>query len=170
MWTVGVKVVLVVTQYPKGMRLVVEQHAIGALGSDAANEAFRERVRPGCARWRLDHIDAFGGEHRVEGPGDLRVPVSDQEPKRRGSLTQVHHHVTGLLGDPNCGRMGGHAEDVYPPSREATVPRQQRRRRDDPMLPQLTRQATNQHGQHGPVWPRQARPTKLPTQHSNLMA
>ena len=118
MWTVGDEVMPVVTQYPKGMRLVVEQHAIGALGSDAANEAFRERVRPGCARWRLDHIDAFGSEHRVEGPGELRVPISDQEPKRRGSLTQVHHHVTGLLGDPSCGRMGAHAENVYPPSRD----------------------------------------------------
>jgi hypothetical protein len=46
MWTVGVEVVLVVTQYPKGMRLVAKQHAISALGSDAAHEAFRERVRP----------------------------------------------------------------------------------------------------------------------------
>src|ERR1700704_1036612 len=43
-WTVDVEVVLVVTQYPKGMRLIVEQHAIDALGSDATNEAFHEHV------------------------------------------------------------------------------------------------------------------------------
>jgi hypothetical protein len=111
---VGVEVVLVVTQYPKGMRLVAKQHAISALGSDAANEAFRDRVRPGCARWPPDRIDAFGREHRIEGPGELRVPISDQEPKRRRSLTQVHHHVTGLLGDLSCGRMGAHAEKCVP--------------------------------------------------------
>jgi hypothetical protein len=91
MWTVGLEVVLVVTQYPKGMRLVVEQHAIDALGSDAANEAFRERVRPGCARWRLDHIDAFGGEHRVEGAG----AENDVRPGHGGLTATTRSYVRG---------------------------------------------------------------------------
>jgi hypothetical protein len=94
MWTVYIEMSLALTEHDTGV--------------------FRPR-RP----WRsLDHIDALGREHGVEGPAKLRVPVSDQETKRRGSLTQVHHHVTGLLGDPSCGRMGGHAEDAYPPSRD----------------------------------------------------
>src|ERR1700704_4363321 len=102
MWTVGDEVMLVVTQYPEGMRLVVEQHAIGALGSDAAHEAFRECVRARRARWGLDHVDVFAGEHRVEGPRILGVAVPDKEPERRSSLTQVHHQVASPLGGPGC--------------------------------------------------------------------
>jgi hypothetical protein len=54
---------------------VVDQTPVGALGPGAADEAFRERVRPRRARWSLDHLDALGAEHRVEGPGELGVPV-----------------------------------------------------------------------------------------------
>jgi hypothetical protein len=36
--------------------------------------------------------------------------------------------------------------------------------------PELARQGTNERGQHGPVRPRQPRPTDLTTQHGDLVA
>ena len=218
--------------------------------------------------------------NRVEGPGELSVPVADQEPKRRSPLAEIHHHIAGLLGGPTSGRVGGNTQDVYPaggdlhheqhveppqcdavdvkevsreqagrlgpeersparvrvawrradparsedaadcasadpmakpdqfpldpavtpprvlpgqtdnqvtylcadtrtsrpvrirpmPTDQATVPGQQRSRGDNPMFPQLTREGTDQRGQHGPVRPRQPRPTDLAAQYRDLVA
>ena len=69
-------------EHGAGVALVVDQHPVGALGPDAADEPFGVAVRPGRPRWGLDDLDAFGGEHGVEGAGELRVSVADQEPER----------------------------------------------------------------------------------------
>ena len=89
MWTVTIEVALVLTEHGARVFLVVDQNPVGALGPDAPDEAFRKRVRPRRPRWNLDHVDALGCEHRVEGPRELGVPVADQEPERRGSLAQI---------------------------------------------------------------------------------
>jgi hypothetical protein len=52
---------------------------------------------PGRPRWGPDYTHAFGGEHRVERACERRVSVADQEPEGRGSLTEVHDEVAGLL-------------------------------------------------------------------------
>jgi hypothetical protein len=39
-------------------------------------KAERERIRPGRPRRTLDHVDAFRGEHRVEGRSELRIAVA----------------------------------------------------------------------------------------------
>ena len=83
--------------------------------SDATDEPFRVAVRPRCPRWDLDDRHRFGGEHRVEGGGVLRVAVSDQEPERPDPLAQVAEQVAGLLNRPWTGRVRGHTEDVHPP-------------------------------------------------------
>ena len=51
----------------EGMSLVVDQQPVGALFANAANEPFGVAVCPGSAGRDLDHIDAFGGENRIEG-------------------------------------------------------------------------------------------------------
>jgi hypothetical protein len=56
------------------------------------------------------------------------------------------------------------------PADQATVPGQQRARRDDAMLPQLAGKPADQGGQHGPVRPGQTWPGNLATQHRDLMA
>ena len=114
MWTVPDEVVLVLMQDSAGVLLVVDQDPVGALGPDAADEAFREGVRPRGARWSLDHVDAFGGEHGVEGSGELRVPVADQEPEGGDPIAEIHHQVACQLRRPASGRVLGDAEDVYP--------------------------------------------------------
>ena len=59
----------------------------------------------------LQDPDAGSGEDRVEGGGELGVPIAKQELDRLGALVEVHEQVPGLLGDPGVVRMGGHAED-----------------------------------------------------------
>jgi hypothetical protein len=43
----------------------------------AADEPFRVAVRPGSPRWGPEHVDPLGGEHGVEGSGELGVAVTD---------------------------------------------------------------------------------------------
>jgi hypothetical protein len=65
-WSVGIEVLFVFGQYGTGVAFVVDQHPVGAFGPCAADESFGVAVglrRPG---WGLGHVDAFGGERRVE--------------------------------------------------------------------------------------------------------
>ena len=55
-----------------------------------------------------------GGDHGVEGGGELAVAVADQEPEAPVGVVEVHEQVAGLLGQPGSGRVGGDAQDVYP--------------------------------------------------------
>jgi len=55
--------------------------------------------------------DAGGGEDRVEGGGELGVPIAQQELDRACSFVEVHEQVPGLLRHPGVARMGGHTED-----------------------------------------------------------
>jgi hypothetical protein len=68
--------------YRAGVTLAVDEYSVGALGTDAPNEPFRVAVRPRRLWGSPDHVDAFGGKHRVEGTGELRVSVADQKPER----------------------------------------------------------------------------------------
>jgi len=66
--------------------------SIGAsLVPDRADPALREGVRLRCPRRNLDHLDASGGEHSVEGGGELGVPVPDQKPEPVDALVAALH-------------------------------------------------------------------------------
>ena len=45
---------------------------------------------------------------------NFAVAVAEQEPQLGRALVEVHEHVSGLLGDPGAGRMGGHAGHLNP--------------------------------------------------------
>src|SRR4051812_29495728 len=64
-----------------GVTLVVDQHLVGALGSDAANEPFGVAVRLRRPRGSPDHVGALSGEHGVEGAGELPYQPSSEEPQ-----------------------------------------------------------------------------------------
>ncbi len=64
------------------------QHPVGDLGPDRADEPFRVGVRPRSSGWDRDCGDAGVGEDRVEGCGELPGPVADQE-------VEVGRPVTG---------------------------------------------------------------------------
>ena len=60
---------------------------------------------------RLDDADLGGAEDGVEGVGEFRVSVADEEVKLLGAVVEVHE-VPCLLGDPRLGRVGGDPGDV----------------------------------------------------------
>lgn len=106
---VVIEMVYILVEDGEGVSLVVDQQPVGALFADAANEPFGVAVCPGSLGRDFDHIDAFGGESRIEGGGEFGVPVADQEAEQGDSLTQVHQEITGGLSGPSCGRVSGHA-------------------------------------------------------------
>ncbi len=86
------------------------QHPVKQLPTDRTDPPFSDRV------WRLhgreQDPDALRGEDRIEGVGELRVPVTDEELELPDAVCQAHDQVAGLLGHPRPGRAGGHAQDV----------------------------------------------------------
>jgi hypothetical protein len=111
-WAVVVEVAHVLVENGAGVLFVVDQHAVGAFGADAADEPFRVAVRLGCARRDLDDGDGFGAEHGIEGFGEFRVPVADQKVESAELITEVHQEVPGGLGSPGRGRVRGHPEEM----------------------------------------------------------
>jgi hypothetical protein len=55
-WTVVVEVALVGAQHFVGVTLVVDEHSVGALGTDAPNEALRVAVGPRIQLHRMRRI------------------------------------------------------------------------------------------------------------------
>ena len=47
--------------------------------------------------------------------GELGVPVTDQELEICGLIAKIHEQVTGLLGHPSAGGVGGDAQQVHTP-------------------------------------------------------
>jgi hypothetical protein len=60
----------------------------------------------------LRDSDAGAGEHVVEGSGELRVSVADQELHPVASVVELERQVPRLLGHPVARGMTGHTEDV----------------------------------------------------------
>jgi hypothetical protein len=78
--------------------------------ADAANEPLGIAVRSRGPGRKLDHVDAVGGEHDIEGVGDLASRSRIRKRERGDPFAQVHHEVTGGLGGPGRGWMSSHAE------------------------------------------------------------
>jgi len=90
-----------------------DQGPVEAFGSHGPDPALRVRICPGGADRGLDDLDAFGGEHLVEGRGEFRIPVTDEEAERSSALYEIADEVASDLGDEGSGRMFGDAEDVH---------------------------------------------------------
>jgi hypothetical protein len=107
-----VEVIFVSGENFAGVGLAEQQDVVGAFRSDSPNPAFRPAVRSRPA-WRGSHdVDAFGGEHGVEGLGEVRAAVADEEPEVPDPALERGHEITGLLGNPLAGRMRRDAHDV----------------------------------------------------------
>ena len=55
-----------------------------------------------------------GLEDRVEGPGEVRPAVTDQEPEVPEPLAEIYGQVPGPQYCPLAGRVGGDAAEVHP--------------------------------------------------------
>lgn len=70
----------------------------------------RQSVHPWCLRRGEDHMDADRGEYRVEGRGELGVPITDQMGEAMPSVIELRCEVAGQLGRPGPVRVVGDAE------------------------------------------------------------
>jgi hypothetical protein len=83
-----------------------------------------------------------------------------------GSPRQPRDHST----DPGAeNRLSGPVRITPLPGQQATVPRQQGRRRDQSVSPDRGRQHPSQRGQDRSVRPREPGPVDLPARHRDLM-
>jgi hypothetical protein len=110
----GVVVRNVLVQYAFEGAAVPDQDPVEAFGPDGAYPPLGVAVCAGRPRRNLDGLDTGRGEHRVEGGGELGVPVADEEPQPVGLLIKVHQQITRRLGNPRAGRMRGDAGQVDP--------------------------------------------------------
>ena len=69
--------------------------------------------RAGRSDRAAQDLEPSVGEHPVEGGGELRVPIPDQERDRFRMLTDFHDQVPGHLGHPPVVWVGGDAKDPH---------------------------------------------------------
>jgi transposase len=102
------------------MPLTQDQHPVEQLTTYGADPAFGERIRSRRTHRRPQDSDALGGEDRIEGVGELRVSVADEELELDllSAVGEVHDQVAGLLGHPRSGRVRRHAQDMNPAGRQ----------------------------------------------------
>jgi putative intracellular protease/amidase len=94
------------------MTAAEDEEPVQALPTDGADKPLGDRVRPGRADRGLDDLGVFGGEHLIEGSGELRVAVTDEEAERSPTLCEIADKVASDLGDERRGRMFADAEGV----------------------------------------------------------
>ena len=85
------------------------QHPASTRRGAVCNPRFRART----SGRDLHGLDTGPGQHCVERLGKLSGPIADQEPERRGAITQVHQEIADLLGGPRPVRVRGHPDDVH---------------------------------------------------------
>jgi len=88
------------------------EEAVQALAACAADERFGQRVRPRGVDGCLDDPDPLGCEDGVEGRHELRVAIVDQELGGGYPVREVPADVSGRLGHPRAGWVGGDAGEA----------------------------------------------------------
>ena len=77
-----VVVLHVVVQHPRNVASADDEQSVQTLSAQAAEPALHDRVRPGRPHRGAEDPDALRAEHLVDGCGELRVPVPDEEAQR----------------------------------------------------------------------------------------
>ena len=95
-----------------GMSFTADENPVQALGPGCEHEPLGERVRLGRSERCLYDLGAHRPHHLVKGPGELAVPVADQEAERPLLVLESGHQVPGLLGDPWPDRVRGYPGQV----------------------------------------------------------
>src|SRR5919107_156145 len=87
-WAVCVVVREVVLQHYREVARSGDQEVVEALAAQGADSALGDRVGSRCPDRGADDVDVGAGEQRVEGGGELAVPVSDRKPKPAGLVAE----------------------------------------------------------------------------------
>jgi hypothetical protein len=107
--------------------LAGDQHLAGELFPGGEHESLGVTVRPGAPRRNLHHLNTGISQDRVGGRGELRGPVPDQEPERRGAVAEVDQQVADLLGGSRAVRVRSDPGYVYVTGTDLMTNRQYRR-------------------------------------------
>src|SRR5450755_461336 len=112
----GVVVLLILREDGAQVRPAEDQRPVEDLTAQRTHEPLAGGVHPG----RLDsaYQDSGAGrlKHGVEGGGEVRAAVADQELDLVESLVKAKSEVAGLLHGPLTGGMRGDAAEVHPAS------------------------------------------------------
>jgi hypothetical protein len=92
-----------------------DQQLVQALPADRADPALGDRVGVGRPHGCADDLGTGRAPHVIERPGELGVPVADQEPERSGLIAKDGDEVAGLLGNPEAGGIVSDAGKMDPP-------------------------------------------------------
>ena len=93
-----------------------DQQLVKTLPTDRADPAPGDRVGVRRPHRCADDLDTGRAPHVIERPGELGVPVADQEPERSGLIAKDGDEVAGLLGNPEAGGMVSDAAKMDPPA------------------------------------------------------
>jgi hypothetical protein len=105
---------LVVRQDGAQVRLVQDHGPVEELTAQGADKALADRVHPRRPPGGAQDRGAGGLEDGIEGRGEVRPAVTDEETEVPEPLAEVEGEVAGLLDRPVTSRMGADAADVHP--------------------------------------------------------
>ncbi len=91
-----------------------DQYSVGALLVDGVYEPLGMRIAVGAPGRDLGHVYALAGEHGVQSRRELPVPVpvADEVGEVRDAVAELPEQLSGLLGGPSAGGVGGDTDDV----------------------------------------------------------
>ena len=101
-WSVRVVMLDVLAEDCLEVTASEDERPVEAVAPHGADPPLADRFGPGCLDWGLDYPGALGGEDGVEGGGELRVAISDEELDGICLLGELHRDVAGTLSHP-CG-------------------------------------------------------------------
>ncbi len=105
MGTGGVVVSDIVPHHPAKMVLAENQELIQTLCTDGPDPPLRVTIGVRRTNGSPNNMDTFGSKHRIKGPGELRVVVTNQKRDPWFAIRQLPHHLSGLLGHPGTRGM-----------------------------------------------------------------
>jgi len=87
-------------EYLTQVVLIDDQHPVGELPAQGADDPFADRVRSGRLRRAGENPDAFRGEHGIEGAREQALIGDDGGAGRRAVGRPVLQHPLSLLAFP----------------------------------------------------------------------
>jgi hypothetical protein len=112
-WTMPIVMLDVHPQDANKLLAADDQQLVQALPAYCPDPAFGVGVGVGRPDRRADHLNA-GGVPDIIDPGELAVPIAEQEPPCRRLLVEAGRQTAGLLGDQDAGQAGGPVDDRRP--------------------------------------------------------
>src|ERR1035441_416507 len=86
---------------------------VEAVLANGTHEALPVGIRTRRPDRSADGLNIDRGEHLIEAPGELGVPVTDEEAESPPGLLEGRGEIAGNMDHPWTVRVGGDAEDMH---------------------------------------------------------